>query len=102
MRMHREVLVGCVTAANHMNLLIIGFDFRRGGGVFGLWPGGSGNEQEVKTESWQLSCHPAPSVVSANGGYFSISNTRTLASSILTSVDSGTGGVRITCFGTIT
>jgi hypothetical protein len=52
MRMHGVVLVGCVTAANHMNLLIIDFDFRRGGGVFGLRPGGSGNEQEVKTESW--------------------------------------------------
>jgi hypothetical protein len=33
--MHGEIPVGCITATNHISLLIIDFDFRRGGAVFG-------------------------------------------------------------------
>jgi hypothetical protein len=52
--MHGEIPVGCITAANLMNLLIIDFDFRRWRRGIPASGRGGGNEQEVKTESWHF------------------------------------------------
>jgi hypothetical protein len=49
--MHGEIPEGCITAANHMNLVIIDFDFRRWRRGIPASGRGGGNEQEIKTES---------------------------------------------------
>ena len=61
-------------------------------------------DQEVATLELQpsLSFRPPIGLGRYRIGYFSTLYTKTLASSIVASVDSGTGGVKITCFGAIT
>ena len=92
--------------ANDTDVLVVDFDF---GGwrrtVWPLWDSCGGASQEGDTYNHKPARHAASNgvlaAISGHIGYCSTAYTITLASSMAASCDSGTGGVRTMCFGTI-